>query len=59
MGIALVVGINWFLLFSYVLIWGALVALILYSVAWIKNKLSKHPNTKKNPPKTGTTIEHE
>ena len=56
MGIAIVVGIVGIIFLSYVLIWGALIAGILYLVAWISSKFKKQA---KNEERKGRTIEHE
>lgn len=58
LGIALVIGVVGIFLLSYVLIWGAIVAVVLYVIAWVKNKFSAKPEKVKTPEK-GRTIDHE
>ena len=59
MGVALVVGIIGLFLLSYLLIWGALVAVILYFIAWIGEKIKGKSNKVKKEAHKGRTIEHE
>lgn len=61
-GVMLVVLVAGFILLSYLLIWGAIVGLILFLIAWIREKLSptKQVTTKtSSPKKAGRTIDHE
>jgi len=60
-GILVVILAAGLIIVSYLLIWGAIVGLILFLIAWIKEKLfpSKHL-TRTNPSKSsGRTIDHE
>jgi hypothetical protein len=58
LGIALVIGIVGIFLLSYVLIWGAILALILYVIAWVRSKFAAKP-TKPKTAEKGRTIDHE
>ena len=54
MGIVIVMAIAGLFLLSYLLIWGALVALVLYAVAWIRAKFFQKPA----PTRKGRTIDY-
>jgi len=60
LGIMLVILVAGVILLSYLLIWGAVVGLVLFSIAWIREKLfpSKHL-AKTEKPKSGRIIDHE
>ena len=54
MGIVIVMAIAGLFLLSYLLIWGALVALVLYTVAWVRVKFFQKPT----PTRKGRTIDY-
>lgn len=60
LGIIIVIFVFGIILLSYLLIFGALVGLVLFLIAWVKEKFfpSKHMTTTKNK-KPGITIEHD
>lgn len=61
-GIMLVVLVVGFILLSWLLIWGAIVGMVLFLIAWIKEKLfpSRHLTRTENPrTKTGRIIDHD
>ncbi len=60
LGMMLVILVVGFVLLSYLLIFGAIVGLILFVIAWVRDKLfpSKHL-TKTNQPKSGRIIDHD
>lgn len=60
-GILLVILVVGFVLLSYLLIAGAVVGLVLFLLAWIKEKLSpeRHLTKTDSSKKTGRTIEHD
>jgi len=61
-GILLVLLVVGFVLLSYLLIAGAVVGLVLFLIAWIKDKLSpaqRHLTKTDTSKKTGRTIEHD
>ncbi len=60
LGLMIVVLVAGFVIVSYLLIWGAVVGLILFLIAWIKEKLfpSRHL-TKTQQPKSGRIIDHD
>jgi hypothetical protein len=55
-GVAIVVGIIGIFLLSYVIIWGAVIAGVLYLITWISNKFKKTPQAAEHK---GRTIDHE
>jgi hypothetical protein len=59
-GFVLVALVAGFILFSYLLIFGALVGLVLFLISWIREKFfpSKHLTTRQSPPKSGRTFDH-
>ena len=60
LGLMIVILIAGLILFSYLLIFGALVGVILFLVAWLRNKLFPTKDlTTKPPPKEGRTIDHD
>ncbi len=60
-GLMLVILVAGFILLSYLLIAGAVVGLVLFLVAWIKEKLwpERHLTKTNISKKTGRTIEHD
>ncbi len=58
LGIAVVIGVVGLFFAFYLLIWGAVVAVILYCIAWVRNKFSTE-SPKSTVPKKGRTIDHE
>jgi hypothetical protein len=61
LGIIIVIFIAGFVIFSYLLIFGALVGLFLFCIAWIKELIFKHKNSypEVKKPRSGRTIDHE
>lgn len=61
LGVMIVLFVAGLVLLSYLLIFGAIVGLILFTIAWLKDKLSN--NKKPQPPvttrRTGRTIDHD
>lgn len=61
LGIMIVVFVAGLVIVSYLLIFGAIVGLFLFCIAWIKDLISKrknsYPEVKK--PRSGKTIDHE
>ncbi len=57
LGIMLVIFVVGIVLFSYLLIIGALVGLVLFAIAWLKEKLSPSKSVTKVK-KQGRIIEH-
>jgi uncharacterized membrane protein len=58
LGIMLVVFVIGLIFVSYVLLFGALVGLVLYVVAWVRDKFFPTKEITQ-PPKSGRTIEHD
>src|SRR5207249_1087209 len=61
LGIIIVVLIAGFILFSYLLIWGAIVGLVLFLFAWIKETFfpSNNLTIQQREKKPGRTIDHD
>ena len=60
LGIMLVILVVGFILLSYLLIWGAIVGLVLFVIAWIREKLfPSRQLTKTTKPKSGRIIDHD
>lgn len=57
LGVGIVLALLGIFLFSYLLIGGAIVALVLYCIAWIRNRFLQKQNTSKK--KQGRIIEGE
>lgn len=61
LGIMVVLAVVGFILFSYLLIFGALVGIVLFVVSWVgglfSRKKTNHLQTKQH--KTGRTIDHD
>lgn len=60
LGVLLVVLVAGFILLSYLLIWGAIVGLVLFVIAWIREKLFPSKQlTQTEKPKSGRIIDHD
>ncbi|MDR3490485.1 MAG: hypothetical protein P4M12_00415 [Gammaproteobacteria bacterium] len=59
LGLMIVILIAGLVLLSYLLIFGALIGVVLFSAAWLKNKLFPSKDITTNPPKSGRTIDHD
>ena len=61
LGLFLVVLVLGLILFSYLLILGALVGIVLFAIAWLRDKLFARENLpqKQPPEKHGRIIEHD
>lgn len=60
LGVMLVILVAGVILLSYLLIWGAVVGLVLFLIAWIREKLFPSKQlVESQKPKAGRIIEHE
>lgn len=61
LGVAIVALVAGLILFSYLLIFGAIVGVVLFVLSWAKEKFfpSKQITTYKEKPKQGRTFDHE
>lgn len=60
LGITLVVFIAGMIVFSYVLIFGAVLGFVLFTIVWLKDKLfSSKTIAKRSPPSSGRVIDQE
>ena len=60
LGMMLVILVAGFVLLSYLLIWGAIVGLVLFVIAWLREKLfPSRQMTQVDKPESGRIIEHD
>ena len=61
LGVMIVLFVVGIILFSYLLIFGAIVGMILFFITWVKEKLfpSKNIQYYQKPKKNGRTFEHD
>jgi hypothetical protein len=61
LGVIVVIFVAGLILFSYLLIVGAIVGFILFMLAWLRDKFfpSKSLSKRDSPPRQGRTIDHD